>query len=397
MTSWTVIGRSPLSLLGDAFLVTDRNSIASAAWVFLSVSTAFFLLAGNAWGQAPERYVVVDFTTALTHVLDASTGTEVTAVHAGAGPTSVVISPNLHLAFVANLNSYYLSVLDLTIGAEIKRIRNVRLAQLAVSADGGTVVGTDVEGDGITVIDTESLTVKSHISLNGLLGDNPASNGDLIPGNPVIIGNNVYLNTSHDVGVVNISTGTVIDIASTPLFFGPSFTQATTAATPDGKFVIAIRQGALLVIEVSTNTVVATLPMSTSTVFSVTATRDASDPTKIFAYLLRDTGINRRFSVLDLSSGSATFGGIIGEAVLPPGFPLDFFAQIAPNANGTRAYLTLSGSSRPNIFALDTSVAAAPALISQASVGFSLRNIAANMIQSTFPGAGTPTPTAVTS
>jgi len=396
MIHCTAISRRLLPLPEAAFPVTSRASIGSVAQILFAVSTVFFLLAGNACAQTPERYVVVDSTTALAHVLDASTGTEVVAVHTGASPSSVVISPNRHLAFVANLNSYYLSVLDLTIGAEIRRIRNVRLAQLALSADGRILVGTDVEGDGITVIDTETLTVKNHIVLNGLLGDNPAINGDLIPGKPVIIGNNVYLNTSHDVGVVNISTGTVIDIASTPVFFAVSLTQDTTASTADGKFVIAIRQGALLIIDASTNMIAATLPMSASTVLSISAARDASDPTKIFAYLLRDTGVDRRFSILDLSSGSASFGVIIGETVLPAGFPLDFLAKIAPNANGTRAYLSISGSAKPNVFTVDTSVATAPILVAQASVGFTLRNIAVGMIQPPFLGAGTPVPTAVT-
>jgi hypothetical protein len=65
----------------------------------------------------------------------------------------MVFSPNHRLAFVANLNSGLISVLDLVIGAEIKPIRIVRLAQsaraptnrllLAQTKGGVPFVGTD--------------------------------------------------------------------------------------------------------------------------------------------------------------------------------------------------------------------------------------------------------------
>ena len=376
------------------FVIGKSRNI--SAILFLA---AFMSLAATASSQAPGRYVVVDFATALVHVLDAQTNVEIAAVHAGAGPSSAVISPNLRIAFVANLNSYYVSVLDLTLGIEIKRLRGIRLAQLAISADGRTVVGTDVEDDGITIINADTLTVSDHISLNGLLGDDPTIEGDLLPDNPVIVGSNVYLNTLQQVGVVNIATHTVTKLASTPASLGLSpLTGTTITATPDGQFVVAIRQGALLVINASTNAIAATLPTAgASTALSISAARN-SNLNKSFVYLLSDTGLDRRLSILDFSSQPPNFGAAIGEIILPSTFPFDPNAHIASNANGTRSYLISSGNSRPNIFVVDTSEPNAPILIAETSVGFQLRNIAAAATQNPPPNASsfTPVVTAVT-
>ena len=58
----------------------------------------------------------------------------------GANPSHVVIAPNGRLAFVANVNGSYISVVDLTIQAEIARIRDVRAWSLAMTSDGQKLV-----------------------------------------------------------------------------------------------------------------------------------------------------------------------------------------------------------------------------------------------------------------
>jgi YVTN family beta-propeller protein len=113
---------------------------------------ATLILTGTAFGQTAERYVTLEFNRATAHVFDAATNTEVAAIKVGNGPNSIVISPNGRIAFVSHLVSNYVSVIDLTIAAEIKRIP-VFVSQLGISADGATVVGTDGNDDGITVID----------------------------------------------------------------------------------------------------------------------------------------------------------------------------------------------------------------------------------------------------
>lgn len=343
--------------------------------------------------QTSDRYIVLDFNTALAHVFDLASNTEVATIKVGTSPNSVVISPNGRLAFVADLNANFISVVDLTIAAEIKRIRNVRVSQLAISADGTTLVGVDVDDDGITVIDADSFAVRQTISFNGQLGDDPAFNGDAGASNPAIVGNRVFLSTFFDFGVIDLGTGTVTDLGSTPgTNDGSDLSASVSAVTADGKFVIINRAGALLVIDPTTNAVIRSIPLGF--VFSVSASRNATDPTKIFGYVLRSTGPTRNFTVIDLSSGSPTFGTVVGDLALPAAFNIDIHCHIGPNADGTRAVLT-TPSAQPNIYVVDTSVPTAPGLgAPPISVGAMIRGVAAQVVQ-TQPPATAPVVTAV--
>ena len=212
-----------------------RTATALVFWV------ATLVLTGTAFGQTAERYVTLDFNKATAHVFNTATNTEVAAITVGNGPNSIVISPNGRIAFVSSFLSDYISVIDLTIAAEIKRIP-VFVNQLGISADGGTVVGTDAFDDGITVIDANTLSVTRTISFNGRLGDDPTFDGDAFASNPVIVGNRVYLETEFDFGVIDLGTGAVTDLGSIPAssFFPP--VSDVSAATADGKFVIVNRR-----------------------------------------------------------------------------------------------------------------------------------------------------------
>src|SRR5262249_32822385 len=158
------------------------------------------ILTSTAVGQTAERYVTLDLNRALAHVFDATTNTEVAALKVGNGPNSIVIATNGRIAFVSHFFSDYVSVIDLTIRAELKRTANILVSQLAISADGATVVGTDKSDDGITVIDANTLSVIRTISFNGRLGDDPNFDGDAFATNPVLAGNRVYLETEFDFG-----------------------------------------------------------------------------------------------------------------------------------------------------------------------------------------------------
>jgi DNA-binding beta-propeller fold protein YncE len=331
------------------------------------------LLAGQAaFSQSSEKFLVTDFNTALTHVFDAASNKELSAIRVGASPGSIVVSPNGRLAFVADVNSNFISVIDLTTGAEIKRIRNVRVGALAMSADGSLLVGNDIDDDGLTVIDAVALTVSKTISINGKLGDDPTI-PDNIPSAPVIVGNKVYLETLFDFGVVDLGTGSVTDLGSAPASIGAlAFNAGFTAATADGKFVIISRSGGLVVIDTATASVVQTI--NANFVFTVGASRNATDPTRIFAYLLHTSTLGRSFAIMDLSSGSPTFGLIVGEVALPPSFQIDVLAHIASNSAGTRAFLS-SENSPTNILEIDTSVPSAPVVLPGLSVGSLLRSI----------------------
>jgi hypothetical protein len=346
---------------------------------------AILSLVGTALGQTAERYITLDFNRAQAHVFDATTNTEVAAITVGNGPNSIVISPNGRIAFVSSFFSDYVSVIDLTIAAEIKRIPNVFLNQLGMSADGQTVVGTNASDDGITVIDANTLSVVRTISFNGQLGDDPTVDDDAFASNPVLVGNRVYLETEFDFGVIDLGTGIVTDLGSSPgSNFFPSVSDVS-AATADGNFVIINRQGALVIINTATNAVVGSIPADFA--FAVSASRDASNPGKIYGYVLQLVGgTTVHFSIVDLSAGSPAFGTIIGDLPLPA-FPLDLLAHIAPNSDGTRALLTTS-SVKPDVYVVDTSNVFVPALVgSPISLSTNIRDVASRITQNQPPAS----------
>jgi hypothetical protein len=346
-----------------------RTAKALVLWV------ATLILTGTAFGQTAERYVTLDFNRALAHVFDATTNTEVAAIPVGNGPNSIVISPNGRIAFVSSFFSDYISVIDLTIAAEIKRIP-VLVNQLGISADGQIVVGTDAFDDGITVIEANTLSVVRTISFNGRLGDDPTVDGDAFASNPVLVGNKVYLETEFDFGVIDLGTGAVTDLGSTPASNFLTAASDVSAATADGRFVIISRDGSLVMINTSSN-LFRSIPVDFA--FAVSASRNTSDPNHLYGYILRPVGTTVHFSIVDIPFG------IIGDLPLPPSFPIDLFAHIAPNSDGTRALIT-TRSVKPNVYVVDTSNAAAPVLVgSPISLGTNIRNVDSRITQNQPP------------
>jgi DNA-binding beta-propeller fold protein YncE len=84
-------------------------------------------------GPLPERVVLSERATSTLRVFNADdlfTGAVnaipptagVQPIRTGSTPQETVASPNGRIAFVANFNSGYISVVDLVIGAEIRRM-----------------------------------------------------------------------------------------------------------------------------------------------------------------------------------------------------------------------------------------------------------------------------------
>ena len=348
-----------------------RTAMALVLWV------ATLILTGTAFGQTAERYVTLDFNKATAHVFDAATNTEVAAIKVGNGPNSIVISPNGRLAFVSHFNSNYVSVIDLTIAAEIKRIPAL-VFQLGISADGATVVGTDQNDDGITVIDASTLSVIRTISFNGRLGDDPTVDGDAFASNPVVVGNKVYLETEFDFGVIDLGTGIVTDLGSSPASNFLSPIADVSVATADGRFVMINRDGALVFINTSTN-LVRSASLDFTFAFAVSASRTVSDNGVNYAYILRIVGATVHLSIVDVPFG------IIGDLALPQSFPIDLLAHIVPNSDGTRVLLT-THSVKPNVYIVDTSNPLAPALVgSPISLDTNIRGVDERITQNQPP------------
>ena len=103
-------------------------------------------LCGTSIAALPPRFVISDrqgstlrvfaqdaFFTGVPNFIPSTT---VDSIRVGSTPQETATSPNGRIAFVANFNSGYVSVVDLTIGVEIRRIPNILARSVAVTPDG---------------------------------------------------------------------------------------------------------------------------------------------------------------------------------------------------------------------------------------------------------------------
>jgi hypothetical protein len=314
--------------------------------------TMFLLFSSSAFTQTADRYIVLEGTTALAHVYNASDNTEVAAIKAGNTPSGAVLSGNGRLAFVANVNSEYVSVIDLTIQSEIRRIRGLRVGQLALTPDGSTVIGADLDDSKLKLIDAATFNVTQMFDLNGKFGDDPNDLFDLTFGVPVLVGNKVYLNTNFGVGALDLGTGTVALVSTTT--FGRNDFFHNIAATADRRFVAAVRGDALLVIDPASNTVVRSLPGFFA---CVVASNNPAAPDVVF--VVRGTGGSTFFSSLDVSTGQ-----FLEDLPLPQAFA-DTRTQIATNADSSKAYVGATATN-PDLVVIDTTLGS---LVAQFNVG----------------------------
>lgn len=239
-----------------------------AALTFVLV---FTLSAASA--QTVEAYLVSDFDSGNVQVFSAATNQLLASIQAGASPASAVVSPDGRFAYVPNVNSNYLSVLDLSIGAEIARIHltfdpAIGNSVAAITADGTRVLAIGAPGE-LAVINTTDFSV-ARVALAPICDDAVPANCDSDPTDIHVLGiatagNKAYLNldTSFPVRVVcvDLNTLAVSSVQGTALGF--DFTINSIVTSPDGQFVIAKRTSPnrLLVIDTGTNALVQMLTL----------------------------------------------------------------------------------------------------------------------------------------
>jgi len=307
-----------------------------------------------------ERYLLADFASPNILEYDVATNTPQGTAHAGTNPAGIAISSNGQLAFVGNTNSDYVSPIDLSISAEIARIRGFRSARhLALSSDGKFLVVPNIDFDEVDIVDTSNFQLLKRVSLNGLLGDDPNNPSDAGLAAVVVVGKFAYINTG--VGATNPLRIAVIDL-STPAFTASSIpgtegfarsARSSIAATPDGRFVVIPRQTStqpeLMIIDTSTNTV--SQAPAVANPFSIAITRNANDPNGVFGYLVQGGG---RVSVVDLRPGTA-FGQLIPNATITLPVNLNQ-GDIGITADGSRVIVTsfVQNATQNNVFVLDT-------------------------------------------
>jgi len=350
-----------------------------------------------------ERYLLADRSRSQILAYNASDDSFASQSRAGSGTGGIAVSPNGRLAFTANVNADYLSVLDLSISKEIFRIHGIDALNVALTADGKRLVATSANLDEVAIVDTSDFHIINRVSLNGKVGDDPNNPNDVQALGIAMVGSRAYISAvgttvALPVIVVDANTFAVSTVPGSAVGFGAP-NRTSIAATPDGKFVLAVQDGppTLLRIDTSTNTVAQqiTLPSDPD---SVVITPNAANPNGVFGYVSSGPVL----TVVDLRPASTTFGQFLPNVTANIGIPARVMAL---NSAGTRLYAirkgTLgSGSTLPsligpagNVAVVDTGLlftSPATAVLKKFFAGTTLRDVVVAFTQ-TLPSSNAPT------
>jgi WD40 repeat protein len=305
------------------------------------VTAAIFLLSAIACGQTVDTYLVSDFDSGHVQIFSVANNQLLATIQTGASPHDALVAAGGRLAFVPNGNSNYLSLLDLSIGAEIARLpqsADTTPFAAAITPDGSRVLM--VAPGKLVIMNTSDFSLTT-VPLGTVCDD--AANCDSNPADIHIVGiaiarNKAYLNldTSFPVRIVSVDLNsfTVSQVPGTAIGFGNSVNCITVS--PDGSSVIAKRVNprALVVIDTSTNTVTQTL---TPSIFprQLVATTPGGAGGGTFVYLLGTDFISNVVTVqaFVLSGGTLTLAGSVSL------FPFQNGLRIALSPDSTQLYV----------------------------------------------------------
>jgi uncharacterized repeat protein (TIGR01451 family) len=196
-----------------------------------------------------------------------------TNMKTGVSSNYMAVSPNRHLAFVANQNVGYVSVLDLTIGKEIERIRGLRASTLALTADGSRLIVPLIARDAVAIVDAVTFQTLQTISVNGMVGDG-STVGDITFGAIKVIGQKAFINVNNFPKLLMLDANSYAVSTAQPGGASGGRSYAALAPTPDGLYVLAVRANppSLLVLNAGNGSVAGTIYGSGNVVAQNTTT-----------------------------------------------------------------------------------------------------------------------------
>ncbi len=336
-------------------------------WLLTASALVGIMFSGRAIAQ--ESFLVTTDDGSFS-VFDLATYTLQKTMTAGYYDHSIIVGLNPRLAFLS-ADAAPMSVVDLTIGREIKKIPNVWGESATLTDDGKSVLIWDDENSTLDIIDVASLTVTKRVNLYPAMGAQANDGGTVVQ-----VGNKAFLapiyfsyspNNKYVAGVVDLTT---YQVTAIPLALGsnPYFEGWTNnaAATPDGKHVAmvldAYQQGQdtplLALIDTSTYQVTSQPLMLVPD--AIVMTPNKSDPTKYFGYI---TGEEENYytdvaAVVDFRPGSPTYGQVLPSTIVElTNLYRDINGSgLAINSDGSKLVVSGDGQQQygPNLLVVDT-------------------------------------------
>jgi hypothetical protein len=211
--------------------------------LFRVLTITAFLLAAITSASAQQLNYLVTAPDSSVSVFDLTTNNLVKKINQGSNEYSIVVGPNSRLAFVGSKS--YVSVIDLTIGREVQRIRNVGAStigsSMTLTRDGRYLLVVDTFNLGLAIIDPVALTLVREVPLSVALGDGVYSMGTVVS-----IGSKAYVTSDSPdqinpaIAVVDLNTFTARGLSIPPGFYGYQGLGALpdAAITADGRYFV---------------------------------------------------------------------------------------------------------------------------------------------------------------
>lgn len=351
--------------------------------------------------QSPQPfsgYFVSDFVDFNIRLFNASDQL-VATYRAGGFPAAILVSPNGRLAYVANVESPYISVLDLTIAAEIRRIQNIPRTTcnsgaqcIAMSKDGTRLVVAGVSPTFVPLlssVNTADFSQKQGFIQSAACDPNNTSN--CLPVSVAVAAGKAYLNPRQQ--VTNFSLSLPISIINlnalqpspVPLSTVPiagtaaGFPSGPIVATLDESYVVAIQGNTLMLVRTADDSLVQSVAPPANVLLTALAVGAGQGAAGTIYGVGVDNNSNVIVSLYSIANGQLQAGPVSAPLNLPI-FPLEAVA------NGARLYLANPGQS--NIAVIDaTSLTATLPPASQLSGVQQVGGIGAGLLQTTAPAS----------
>ena len=389
----------------------SRRSVAAA--IIFAILFFLSITASVSFGQQMS-YLVTAPDSSL-NLYDLATSNLIKKINQGSSDRAVAIGPNSRLAFVSS--GSYLSVIDLTIGREIQRIRNIYASSygpsMAFTRDGRWLLVADYGSYSLDIVDPVGLKLVRQVNLVAAMRDGVNHLSSVF-----VIGTKAYVTTCVNdssapaIAEVDLNTFVAkpIPIPAGGLDFAGLGAVPNAATTPDGRYLLLVQINSadglyhLLFISPLTDKVVMDKTVAVDP--DAILVTPASDPSREYGYVLGwDTNGSFSATVLDLRPGSHTYGQLLPstEVVLDDYFPSLYALGAAISPDGSKLVVTGFKANRqapqPNAVVIDTSLMLTnpgQAIVGQATVagGASPNGVTIASVTTTLPPAA-PTVTGV--
>jgi hypothetical protein len=309
-----------------------------------------------------EESVIVPADLGTLSVLDLATLTTTQVINAAGYQGFAAIGANHRLAFIGAQN--YISVVDFTIGREVKRIYGVCASQsFAFTSDQKYLLVENTCGNTLDLIDTAALHLVRRINLMRALG----SYGLYWQmGSIVVVGRKAYVTmivpdqNRPAAAMVDLKTFAVKPIRVPSGYFEGGPWTPNAVAMPDGKYVVLLetlnsdQNAHLLFVSTTSDAIVMDYVVYYADGLLITPVNQSG---KVYGYV-STTGLGVSIAAVDLNYGSPTFGQLLPQTQVAIQGLFRYPEAEAINADGTRLVIgghrLGQGSPIPNLVEIDT-------------------------------------------